>query len=106
MVFFTGRWFIQYPNRVVREYAIDAAGNVIHVREHNLDEKGKIKATQQINRSGKLKKQGGYLVLDLGDGRLERLWLRAGRLVVEHYDPSSRYPGQKPNFVGMGMRKR
>jgi serine/threonine protein kinase len=103
---FKGRWIILYPNHVVREYVIDAKGNVQNVAEGNWDAKGKIFNTHDMKRSGKIRKENNDFLVSIGDGELERLRLKDGKLLVDHYNPASRYPGQNPNMVAATLRKR
>jgi serine/threonine-protein kinase len=102
---FKGRWIVPYPNRVVREYNIDAKGKVEHVAEGTLDSRNRLINVRQINRTANVTRQGNDYLLDLDDGRLERLSLKGGRLIVEHYDPKESYPKGRPKFVATAVRK-
>jgi hypothetical protein len=46
---------------------------------------------------------GAYL-LDLGDGKLERIRLVGKELAVEHYFPAASYPNGKP-ILGTGTKE-
>jgi hypothetical protein len=98
---FRGRWVIKYTNKVVREYLIDDQGA--------LRQAGEITAGGQFikaNRAGKLTNRGNDVVVDLGDGTLERLSLRKSDLYLDHYSPSGLYPGGRPSLTAIGLKKR
>jgi serine/threonine protein kinase len=81
-----GHWKGQYDNSAWREYDIDADG---HVLDHE-------------NRQARLARKGLDFLLDFGDGNLERLHLRMGALMVEHFAPASSFP--KRSALGIGRR--
>ena len=76
-----GAWKIQYSHGAVRAYTIHGDGKV---------------SCPELNLEGQIQQKNDSLLLSFaGDGKLERLALRAdGRLFVEHYDPAGRYPNQ------------
>ena len=41
---------------------------------------------------GRIYLKGNDVVLEFDDGKLERLRLVNGMILVEHYDPATRYP--------------
>src|SRR5207244_3245077 len=88
---YAGKWAVTYGNRSTREYLIDADGNVTQPDEDD--------------RRAKLRWRGADLLLDFGDGKLERLKLTGGRLRVEHFNPAGTYPRGRPDTVGTGVRK-
>lgn len=79
-----GEWEIKYGNRSTRTYRVHPHGKV-----------------DFGDREGQLQIQGNDTLLDFGDGKLERL---SFKLVVEHYNPASRYPIQAPSTLGTGTR--
>jgi hypothetical protein len=102
---FKGRWLVPYPNRVLREYVIDAKGNVEFLREGTVDAKGKVINPREVKRSAKVIKQGNDYLLDFEDGALERLYMKGGNLVVERFEPKARYPKGRPSLVATSVRK-
>jgi hypothetical protein len=83
-----GIWRVAYSNGVDRQYEIDALGNV------SLD---------RGSQRGSLELRGNDVVLDFGDGKLERWVLTTGGLVVEHYDDARIYPG-RASISGRGIK--
>jgi hypothetical protein len=102
---FKGRWLVPFANRSLREYIIDAKGNVDYARENFVDGNGKVVNPREVNRAAKVFKQGNDYMLDFDDGTLERLSLKNGILVVEHYDPKALYPKGRPSIVATSVRK-
>lgn len=83
-----GKWIIQYENGTQRTYIIRPNGRVL-MAEEKLE--------------GRISKNGGDVVLDFGDGKLERLSVKSV-LTVEHFNPKSGYPTSKP-VVGTGKKE-
>jgi hypothetical protein len=102
---FKGRWLVPFANRSLREYAIDNKGNVEWVRESKVDAAGKVVNPRDVKRSTKVIKQNNDYLLDFEDGTLERLSLKNGILVVEHFDPKALYPKGRPSIVATSVRK-
>jgi hypothetical protein len=102
---FKGRWLVPYANRRLREYAIDNKGNVEFVRESTVDATGKVINPREVKRSTKVIKQGNDYLLDFEDGTIERLLMKNGNLVVEHFDPKALYPKGRPSVVATSVRK-
>lgn len=84
---YAGKWVINYSIGTTRNYAIDLNGNV----EFN-EKKGKI--TIDAN---------GDVLLDFVDRKIERLFIKDGKLLVEHFNPKSNYPS-KVGCTGVGVR--
>jgi serine/threonine protein kinase len=103
---FRGRWLVPFASRVIREYLIDAKGNVEYLREGTIDAKGRIINPREIKRSAKVIKQGNDFLVDFQDGTLERLSLKNGGLIVEHFDPKDQYPKGRPSLVATCVRAR
>lgn len=87
-----GTWTVTYhPNRAVRVYTVTADGEV---------------TLAEFGGKGKLAVKDREIILDLGDGKLERWTLgRDGRLFVEHFNPRSTYPDSPPDQIGIGVLK-
>ena len=83
-----GTWVVSYGNGARRTYDVTADGTV------RLREEG---------RTGQLQ-HGDDLVLRFDDGKVERWTPARGRLLVEHWDPASRFPAQPPTVLGVGVR--
>jgi serine/threonine protein kinase/WD40 repeat protein len=101
---FKGHWLVPFSNRSLREYVIDTKGNAEYLRDATVAN-GKVIATQEVKRSAKVIKQGADYLLDFEDGTLERLSMKNGNLVVEHYDPKALYPKGRPSVVATSVRK-
>jgi|GEM_PF-4155081 len=86
---FAGNWKVIYEEGHVRNYQIDENGNVFFLEE---------------NWNASLSKRGADILVDFKDGKLERFTMVDGVLVVEHFNPASRYP-DSPNFKGKGVRE-
>jgi hypothetical protein len=86
---FVGKWKVTYEEGHVRNYQIDEKGNVFFLEE---------------NWNALLSKKGADILVDFKDGKLERFTMVDGVLVVEHFNPASRYP-DSPNFKGKGVRE-
>ena len=87
---FEGTWEVRYANGTSRRYRINSAGQMEWVTGDN------VSATTRIA------KKGNDYVLDFNDGKLERIPVRGVKLIVEHFDPSSRYPKVGPDTTGCG----
>lgn len=87
----SGEWEIRYSNKVVRRYTIEPNGNVVW-DDHRL---GHIKRTD-----------GKLLLTQKRDQKVERLTLGVdGRLFVEHWSHTSRFPDGAFLF-GIGIRQK
>ncbi len=84
-----GIWAVKYGDNKIREYAIDAKGNVLFPGE---------------KKRGALVLRDGELLLDFQDGQLERLEPRGPALWVEHFRSAADYPHFIVQF-GVGARK-
>ncbi|MEQ8785367.1 MAG: hypothetical protein RIC55_03675 [Pirellulaceae bacterium] len=85
---YLGKWAIKYTNGISRHYAI-AEDGVVYFSEETSE--------------SRLTFREGDLVVDFGDGKLERLELRGEQLWVEHYLPPSSYPS---SFMLYGIGNR
>lgn len=83
-----GAWKITYAGGSVRNYVIFDNGEVKY---------------KELDRTGTLQR-AKVLLLDFGDGKVERLSLAGSRLLVEHFNPKSDYPNNRPNEIGIGVR--
>ncbi len=84
-----GKWDIQHwPNRGKRTYIITPSGAVHFIEE---------------NRNTVLVRRENDILLDFGDGKLERLNPSNDRLFIEHFSPKSDFP-DRPNQIGIGRR--
>jgi hypothetical protein len=101
---FKGHWLVPFSTRLLREYVIDAKGNVDYLREGTVAN-GKVVSAREVKRSAKVTKQGADYLLDFEDGTLERLSMKGGNLVVEHYEPKTLYPKGRPSLVATSVRK-
>jgi len=79
-----GSWKLTYGGGAIRNYQFDGRGNVFFV---------------ELQQTGRLARRGDDLLLDFGDGKLERLRIVDGAVLVDHYDPASRYP-DSPTLTG------
>jgi hypothetical protein len=89
---FEGVWDISYSIGTSRRYRINAIGNVVWMTSNT------------VSSTARLTKKGDDYMLDFNDGKLERFSLRGGKLLVEHFDPSSRYLKGGPNTTGSGEK--
>jgi hypothetical protein len=85
---FEGRWEIKYANGVVGRYAIAFDGQVVN---------------ESANSKGRMFRRKGEILLDLNDGKLERIKISGSQLQVEHFNPASEYP-KKVFVVGTATR--
>jgi hypothetical protein len=90
---FKGTWDVRYT-RVsgIRRYRINGTGKL------DLLSGERVQTTVQIT------KKGGDYMIDFNEGKLERLSMKDGKLIVEHYNPASLYPTQKPSHLGAGTK--
>jgi hypothetical protein len=102
---FKGRWLVPFANRTLREYAIDNKGNVEFVRDSAVDATGKVVNPRDVNRKSIVIKQKNDYLLDFEDGTIERLSMKNGNLVVEHFDPKALYPKGRAGLVATSVRK-
>lgn len=81
-----GTWSVAYhAGGAKRTYVVKAGGEV---------------ACAELGLSGSIRQENGKLMLDLHDGKLERLTFAGGRMFVEHYDPKDSFP--KLAQIGIG----
>jgi NAD(P)-dependent dehydrogenase (short-subunit alcohol dehydrogenase family) len=84
-----GTWKIVYfPNHVKKVYLVKATGDV---------------ALADSDWKGRLQKTAGFLVLDVGDGKLERWTFAGARLFIEHFESKASYP-DNPVQIGIGEK--
>jgi hypothetical protein len=74
--------------QVRRSYTIDANGQVQFPGER---------------KQGQLTSDGADVVIDFKDGKIERLKIEDGKLLVEHFNPKSDYP-DRVGARGMGVK--
>jgi hypothetical protein len=91
--------------RTVTEYVIDALGNVTVARQFRTDAKGSVSELSEPKRPGKLAKEGNDILMDLNDGKLNRIRLRGGKMYLEHFVPRVNYPNKKPFTTAIGRKK-
>ncbi len=77
-----GTWKVTYSSEAVRKYQFDGRGNVFFVENKQL---------------GHLVKRGDDILIDFDDGKIERLQVVEGGVLIEHFDPASRYPDGPSN---------
>lgn len=92
---FTGVWTIRYENGTVRKYSINGDDMVTLVEEND---------KPVTKRHAKIVASGNDMVLDLGEGKIERLRVSNNVLTVEHFSPKSTYPGGVPLTRGAGTK--
>ena len=92
---FEGRWTVHYDNGAVRKVSIDANGAITM-----LEESGKPVKNLKV----RLVPKGHDIIVDWGNGTLEKLSIANAKLVVEHFNPSSTYPSGPVNTRGLGTR--
>jgi hypothetical protein len=85
---FVGTWRVTCTNEAIRSYEVDADDTVRFFEE---------------NLQTRLQRRGEVFV-QFDDGRLERWTLAGERLLVEHWNPASKYPKQPPTEIGIGVR--
>lgn len=85
-----GTWVVRFTNQVTRTYAIGPDGSI------SCTEEGSV-------RRARLRPHGKSFVVEFGDGTLDRLTLVTdGRLLDEHYRPSTDFAADKPVVMGVG----
>lgn len=82
-----GRWRVDYTNGAVRTYLIEADGRVRFLEKQM---------------TGQVSRRNGDLILDFGDGKLERLKFEPA-LRVEHFNPASSYPSGQAAATASGF---
>ena len=87
---FTGLWRVIYSHGAVRTYHVGADDTVQFIEER---------------RRGALRR-GQHVLLQFGDGKIERWTLVKGRLLVQHWNPASGYPRRPPDVTGQGVKVR
>lgn len=85
-----GLWEVKYSNGSVRTYRISNTGEVQFMEER---------------RSGRIFRSGGDYLLELNDGKIERLALQP-TIKLEHFDPKTTYPLGAPRSTGTGVPTR
>jgi S1-C subfamily serine protease len=86
-----GKWTLQYANGAVREYLIDADGDVQFPTE---------------SRKVRLRHKKGNWLLDFGDGKLERVRFLSGQeIYVEHYNPAAMFASGDYDTWAVGRRR-
>jgi serine/threonine protein kinase len=105
IVKFKGRWTVRCEDRTVLEYVIDVLGNVKLLRRFRLDAKGNAIEVSEPKRPGTLVLEGGDVLMDLNDGKLNRIRLKGGKMYFEHFFPRDDYPDKKPYTTGQGAKK-
>lgn len=88
----TGTWNITYAGGAHRTYVINKQ------KVEFLEEKRSCELTKET--------KSELLLLDFSDGKLERLHLKDKKLLIEHWDPKSKYPTAKPNLTATGTINR
>jgi hypothetical protein len=96
---FAGTWTVTYTNGAVRSYLFDAKGVGRFTRETH---EGR---TLDAVQNGRLQQRGKDIVIDWGDGKIERLTVVDGRMFVEHFNPASRYGRSPTETMGTGVRR-
>lgn len=92
---YEGTWDVVYRSvGTARRYRFNATGKVEWM------EREQVKSTTQIFR------KGNDLMLDWKDGKFERVSIKGGKLIIEHFNPGTRYPKEGPNTVGTGEKLR
>lgn len=79
-----GKWLVTYQSGAKRTYFIKANGTV---------------QFPENNSVGRFTKQGREVLVDFGDNKLERFYWKPV-LVVEHYDPKTKFGIAPPNTTG------
>ena len=97
---FAGKWSVKYLNRYVHEYVIEANGTLRYDRGYTPE--GKEFVDKNCQRS-RLERKDGSVIASYADGKIiERFSLsKNGNLIVEHFDPPSKYP-KSPTQRGEG----
>jgi hypothetical protein len=85
-----GIWKVYYTNGATRSYQLTADGRVVFLGSKS---------------RGRFTRSGNDVLVDFNDGKLERFHWRT-TLIVEHYDPKSRYPNGQPSAVGFATKVR
>jgi hypothetical protein len=90
---FEGTWDVLYRSvGTSRRYRFNSVGKVEWL------EGGRVKAATDVF------KKGSDLMLDWNDGKFERVSSKGDKLIVEHFNPGTRYPKAGPNTVGTGEK--
>ena len=84
---YVGRWQVRYSDQSTRTYQIGIRGDVAYL-ERNLH--------------GQVSRSPDGLVLDFGDGQLERLDFKGETLSVQRFESKAAFPGQAPSLFGLG----
>ena len=88
---FEGHWFVRFKS-VVHTYKISKNGDV------KFGEK-------TYDRTGKLYRNKGDVLLKFEDGKLERLTIVQGKMIIFHYHPDGLYAaGKPPSDKGQGVQ--
>jgi len=89
-----GVWIMQYQPSGTRRYKITPDG-IVKYEEGN-------GAVISPPREFKIFSKQGDLLIDLGDGTIERLSMKGTKLVTEIFSPKSLYPKGHANTQGTG----
>jgi len=89
---FAGKWEVKYSNGVLRKYTVTSNG--ILSKEEN----------GQLRVGGRLYCIGNEIFADFVDWQFERWTLVDDRVKINHYNPFTLYPSQKPNCTAVGSR--
>lgn len=84
-----GKWVVRYGNGAEREYVIAPDGRV----------------TFNDGPTAPIRKTDDGLLVDFNDGKVERLHLVDGLLIIEHFDPKSTLASGRFASMGGGRRK-
>ena len=91
---FAGNWTVRYNNGAIHHYIIAADGQVAY------DE-----LTGTPPKKAKLVIKGTDVMLDITDAWIERVTIKAGKLMVEQFAPKTLYPASKANSWGTGTKE-
>ncbi len=84
---YVGRWSIHFTDNSVRTYDIGARGEVLFIEE---------------NKHGQLRRSPDGIILELGDGRLERLKFSGTIVSVDRFESKATFPANPPMLSGTG----
>jgi hypothetical protein len=87
----TGTWHVVFPSGAIRVYVVDAKGGVSYPAEKYFT---------------KIKGPPGEMIVDFGEGKLERWSIAGDRLFCEHWDPKTNFGVKGPSTVSVGTRLR
>jgi hypothetical protein len=87
----SGIWEITYTSGVVRVYDLTSEKDI------------RWKENGRIMGKGRLLKDNGDIVIDLHDGKRDRITFAGERLFVEHFNPAAEYPNGRAAAMGVGQ---